>query len=127
LINHALTRVEEEHAEVLLHVECVPCRELRAGDIDMEPLSLISRTEEDSPREFHRSAEADRIGRTNACRAALRAADKRCEAVLEHLARRAKIGVGANAASRKERDELRIAERRSTVSPEARSWMLVAR
>ena len=66
LLNHAITRVEEEHAEVLLHVERVACREAWTGDVDMEPLSLIGRTEEDSPREFHRCAETDGVGRANA-------------------------------------------------------------
>jgi hypothetical protein len=61
----------------------VPKSEPRTGDVNLETLPLISRTEEDSPCEFHRRSETYRISSANACCAALNTADERTEAVLK--------------------------------------------
>jgi hypothetical protein len=64
-------------------MQSVPSSEPRTRDVNLETLSLISRTEEDSPCEFHRCRETYRVSSANACCAALNTADERTEAVLQ--------------------------------------------
>lgn len=125
LIDQTIARVEQEYAEMLLRMERVPCGEPWTADFNTE---VLSRTKwiEGPPCEFHRRLDAYGIGGANASGMCFYASHECGQSVLKEHASRPEIRLGANAASRDERNEFRVTEHSSSASSEPDGWVFFA-
>ncbi len=126
LLDDAIARVEEEHAQVFLHAQRVVRREPRASGIRMKQSAVLDWSTQCPLRKLDRRCESRCISGTNAFRTTLDAPQKRWKALAEESPRRSEIRVGTNAGPSEDCDELRIAKGRGAVPTKTRSWMLVA-